>query len=150
MQERETRASRPPIKERAAMFLLPRLMAAIALALAVAAPAARAGQPTGPADAAAVDFFEKKVRPLLVGYCYNCHSANTNSQGGLRVDDRNRLLTGVQNGPAVVPGQPEKGLLLPRLTHPNMKQRTPREGEHLPDDQVADLKTWSRDGAVLA
>src|SRR5438067_5862928 len=147
MQERETRASRPPIKERAAMFLLPRLMAAIALALAVAAPAARAGQPTGPADAAAVDFFEKKVRPLLVGYCYNCHSANTNSQGGLRVDDRNGLLQGGNGGPAVVPGHPEKGLLIRSVRYSDENLKMPPK-VRLSPEQVADLTRWIKDGAA--
>ena len=67
----------------------------------------------------ALEFFEKKIRPLLVNNCYNCHSANTNSKGGLRVDDRNGLLTGGGRGPAVVPGQPEKSLLIQavRQTH---------------------------------
>ena len=64
-------------------------------------------------DAARMEFFEKKVRPVLVNNCYNCHSANTNSKGGLRVDDRNGLLTGGRRGPAVVPGEPEKSLLDP-------------------------------------
>src|SRR5688572_26599965 len=61
---------------------------------------------------AAVDFFEKKVRPILVGHCNNCHSADTNAKGGLRVDDRNGLIQGGKRGAAVVPGQPEKSLLL--------------------------------------
>ena len=47
-----------------------------------------------------IDFFEKKIRPLLADNCYNCHSANTNSKGGLRVDDRNGLLQGGGRGPA--------------------------------------------------
>src|SRR5438105_2558457 len=105
------------------MFFIPRLMAPFTLALAVAAPAAGAGQPASRADATAVEFFEKKVRPVLAGYCYNCHSANTNSQGGLRVDDRNGLLQGGNGGPAVVPGHPEKSLLIRsvRYTDANLK-----------------------------
>ena len=50
---------------------------------------------TAPRDeASAIEFFEKKVRPFLVKNCYNCHSADTNRAGGLRVDDRNGLLHG--------------------------------------------------------
>ena len=63
-------------------------------------------------DAAKLDFFEKRIRPLLVANCYNCHSANTNSKGGLRVDDRNGLLNGGNEGPAIVPGEPEKSRLI--------------------------------------
>src|ERR1700684_1065627 len=70
-------------------------------------------------EAALVEFFEKKVRPILVSNCYNCHSANTNAKGGLRVDDRNGMIEGGGRGPAVVVGQPEKSLLMQavRQTH---------------------------------
>ncbi|MBI1914771.1 MAG: PSD1 domain-containing protein [Planctomycetes bacterium] len=129
------------------MLLIPRLMAPIALAVAVAAPAAGAGQAAARADATAVEFFEKKVRPLLAGYCYNCHSANNNSQGGLRVDDRNGLLQGGNGGPAVVPGHPEKSLLIRsvRSTDENLKM-PPKV--RLSPEQVADLTKWIKDGAA--
>ena len=54
---------------------------------------------------AKLEFFEKKVRPILVDNCYNCHSANTNAKGGLRVDDRNGLLQGGNARPGGRPGQ---------------------------------------------
>ncbi|MBX5495284.1 MAG: hypothetical protein IRZ15_08100, partial [Bryobacteraceae bacterium] len=59
-----------------------------------------------------IEFFEKKVRPVLVNKCYACHSAETKPAGGLRVDDRNGLLRGGESGPAVVPGNPAQGTLL--------------------------------------
>src|SRR5262249_2540402 len=68
-------------------------------------------------DAARVEFFEKKIRPVLVANCYTCHSANTNAKGGLRVDDRGGLVQGGNSGPAVVPGQPEKSLLIQAVRH---------------------------------
>lgn len=80
------------------------------LALLVAAPFAAHAQTRD--EAAQLEFFEKKVRPVLAEQCFNCHSANTNSKGGLRVDDRNGLLQGGGRGAAVVPGHPEKSLLL--------------------------------------
>src|SRR5258706_6346632 len=85
-----------------------------------------------------IEFFEKKVRPVLVNNCYNCHSANTNSKGGLRVDDRNGLLNGGGRGPAVVPGQPEKSLLLKAVLHTDAKVKMPPE-KHLSAEQIADL-----------
>ena len=45
---------------------------------------------------------------MLVEHCFICHSAETNSKGGLRVDDLNGLLRGGNTGPALVPGQPEQ------------------------------------------
>src|SRR5438094_5840878 len=129
------------------MFLFPRLLVLIALAMAITAPAARAGQPAPRADAAAVEFFEKKVRPLLAGYCYNCHSANNNSQGGLRVDDRNGLLQGGNGGPAVVPGHPEKSLLIRSVRYTDENLKMP-PNVRLSPEQVADLTKWIKDGAA--
>jgi cytochrome c553 len=98
-------------------------------------------------DGAAVAFFEKKVRPLLVGHCYTCHSANTNSKGGLRVDDRNGLIVGGNRGPAVVPGHPEKSLLLQAVRQTHKTLRMPPKG-HLSPEQLADLTRWIKDGAA--
>jgi hypothetical protein len=97
---------------------------------------------------AKVAFFEKKVRPILVSHCYTCHSAETKPAGGLRVDDRNGLLVGGNNGPAIVPGQPDKSLLLKRVSQKEAKRRMPLEGEHLSGEQVAILTQWVRDGAA--
>src|SRR4051812_33098767 len=95
-------------------FLL-RILAPLTLTVLVAAPDASGKSPRD--DAASVEWFEKKIRPILVGHCYACHSADTKPAGELRVDDRNGLLTGGDNGPAVVPGDPEKSLLLRRIKH---------------------------------
>lgn len=95
-----------------------------------------------------VDYFEKKVRPILVTHCSNCHSADTKPAGGLRVDDRNGLLVGGNNGPAIVPGSPEKSLLLKRSTQKEEKRRMPLEGKHLEPDQIAVLTQWIKDGAA--
>jgi cytochrome c553 len=97
---------------------------------------------------AAVEFFEKKVRPILANHCAGCHSADTNAKGGLRVDDRNGLLAGGNTGPAVVPGDPTSSRLLQRVTHTDPKRRMPQEGEPLTAQQMADLTTWIKDGAA--
>jgi cytochrome c553 len=115
----------------------------LAVALAVSPAAWAAGD-----DTARLEFFEKKVRPVLIGHCYTCHSADTKPAGDLRVDDRNGLLTGGKSGPAVVPGKPQESLLLRRVVASEGKRRMPLEGEHLSDEQVAVLTTWIKDGAV--
>ena len=111
----------------------------IAGLLALAAPAA--------ADPDKLAFFEKKVRPVLVENCYACHSADTKPAGGLRVDDLKGLLDGGNAGPAVVPGDPGKSLLLRRVTHANAERRMPPD-KKLSDFEVADLTTWIKDGAA--
>src|SRR5437016_6955928 len=112
----------------------------ITLAFLAVSGLAQAEQPNGP-DPAKVAFFEKKIRPMLVNHCFICHSADTNSKGGLRVDDLNGLLRGGATGPAIVPGQPEKSNLLKRVTLKDEKKRMPIEGTHLTEEQVADLTT---------
>ncbi len=97
---------------------------------------------------AKLEFFEKKVRPILVSHCYACHSADTKPSGGLRVDDRNGLIMGGNAGPAVIAGDPTKGLLLERILHTDPKKRMPKEGDLLTESEVNVLKTWITDGAV--
>ena len=98
-------------------------------------------------NAAALEWFETKVRPILVDHCYTCHSADTKPAGGLRVDDRNGLLAGGNNGPAIVPGDPETSLLLKRVNHKNANRRMPKEGQPLTEDQIAALARWISEGA---
>jgi cytochrome c553 len=117
------------------------LLPALLLSAASAAPAADD-------HAARLDFFEKKVRPILVSRCYTCHSAATKPSGGLRVDDRNGLLTGGGTGPAVVPGKPEASLLMKRITETNAGKRMPKETDKLAEEEIATLGQWIKDGAV--
>ena len=102
-----------------------------------------AGQPS----AEALDDFEKKVRPLLADKCYNCHSADNKAAGGLRVDDRNGLLQGGGRGPAVVPGDLEKSILLKAISHTDDKLKMPPEFK-LADEEIAILTKWVQDGAA--
>ncbi len=129
------------------MVTRPRFIVSISLALVAALPAAVSGQ-TAPRDGAAlVEFFEKKVRPVLADNCYNCHSANTNSRGGLRVDDRNGMIQGGGRGPAVVPGHPEKSLLIQAVRRAHEKVKMPPNKE-LAAEQIANLTQWIKDGAA--
>ena len=75
-------------------------------------------------DAAGVEFFEKKIRPVLVEHCYDCHSADAKKvKGGLLLDTREGSLKGGDNGPALVPGNPDKSLLIKavRYTDPDLQ-----------------------------
>ena len=58
-------------------------------------------------------FFESKIRPLLIERCGECHSDKAETiEAGLRLDSRRAMLTGGDTGPAIVPGTPEKSLLI--------------------------------------
>jgi cytochrome c553 len=125
----------------------PAVPSSLALAIFLAAPAVAAAQAAVPDDEPRLEFFERKVRPILVNNCYNCHSANTNSKGGLRVDDRNGLIHGGERGPAVVPGDPEKSLLIQAVRHIHPEVKMPPM-KYLADDEIADLTQWIKDGAA--
>lgn len=98
-------------------------------------------------DSARLEFFEKKVRPLLVSHCYACHSADTKPAGGLRVDDINGLLSGGNSGAAIVPGDVDASRLISRIL-PESRRRMPQDSEPLSDEQIEILKQWVADGAV--
>jgi len=93
----------------------------------------------------AIEFFEKKIRPLLASNCYNCHSASTNAKGGLRVDDRNGLVMGGGSGAAVVPGKPDESLLIQAVRYEGFEMPPNKK---LTDEQIADLEKWVADGAA--
>src|SRR5262245_44852361 len=68
----------------------------------------------GPAAPQGIEFFEKKIRPILVEHCYGCHStASKKLKGGLLLDSREGIRKGGESGrPSVVPGKPEESLLI--------------------------------------
>src|SRR5688572_11019864 len=95
-----------------------------------------------------VEFFEKKIRPLLVEHCYKCHSAESEKlKGGLRLDSREGVLKGGESGPAIVPGDPDKSLLIKAVRYADKDLQMPPEGMKLSEAQIADLVAWVNMGA---
>jgi hypothetical protein len=93
-----------------------------------------------------VEFFEKKVRPLLVKHCYECHAADAKKlKGDLLLDTREGVLKGGVSGPAVVPGDPAKSLLIKAVRHTDEKLQMPKE--KLSAQEIADLEAWVKMGA---
>lgn len=94
-------------------------------------------------------FFESKIRPVLVEHCYECHSAESGkSKGGLMLDTRNSIRLGGDTGPAVVPGDPAKSLLLTAMQHIDPDLEMPPKKPKLPDTVIADFTTWIKSGAA--
>jgi hypothetical protein len=93
------------------------------------------------------EFFEKKIRPLLVERCYGCHGPESKPPaGGLRLDSREGLRKGGESGPAIVPGDPEHSLLIEAISYRNPDFKMPPSGK-LKDQQIADLTEWVKMGA---
>lgn len=94
------------------------------------------------------EFFEQHIRPLLVDNCYKCHSATSEKvKGGLLLDTRDGLLKGGDTGPAVVPGDPEKSLLIKAVRYGDPDLQMPPKDKKLSDSQIADLVAWVKMGA---
>jgi len=94
-----------------------------------------------------LDFFESRIRPVLVERCAACHSADAPAvQGGLRVDTRQALLEGGASGPAILPGNPERSRLIQALTYADEALQMPPGGK-LPDETIAAFRQWVRMGA---
>jgi hypothetical protein len=95
-----------------------------------------------------VDFFEKRIRPVLVEQCYRCHSASAKSvKGGLRLDSRDGIRKGGATAPAVVPGKPEESLLLKAIRYSDDALQMPPK-KKLPAAVVADFEAWILRGAA--
>ena len=95
------------------------------------------------------DFFEAKIRPVLLEHCHACHSADAAKagklKGGLRLDTRDGLRKGGDSGTALVPGDPSKGTLLASLRHEG-DVRMPPKGK-LPETVANDFSKWIAMGA---
>ena len=101
------------------------------------------GADNPPTTKESVQFFKEKVRPLLTENCYPCHAGA--AMGHLRVDSREGLLTGGGRGPAIVPGDPEKSLLIEAVRQTGAL-KMPMNGK-LDEQQIADLIAWIKMGA---
>jgi len=101
-------------------------------------------------DKEGIELFEKKIRPVLVKHCYQCHSAKAKKiEGNLLLDSRDSARKGGDQGPAIVPGDPEKSLLIQaiRYSDANLQMPPKDKGGRLPADVVADFEAWVKRGA---
>jgi hypothetical protein len=94
-----------------------------------------------------LDFFENKVRPVLADNCYKCHSTLADKvKGGLLLDSREALLKGGDNGPVIVPGNPDASPLIQAVRYADPDLQMPKD-KKLPEDEIADLVAWVKMGA---
>ena len=98
-------------------------------------------------DAISNEFFEKKIRPVLVKHCHECHSTEAKElKGNLAVDTRDGLRRGGDNGPAVAPNDPDNSFLLRAIRHTEPGYEMPPDGK-LTDEEIADFERWIQGGA---
>lgn len=118
---------------------------ACAVAGVISSPvsAAKADDAAGAKDA---EYFEQSIRPLLVSHCIECHG-DKKQEAKLRLDSREALLAGGESGPALVPGDPEKSLLIAAVHYKADAVQMPPKGK-LDDEKIAKLTQWVKTGAV--
>ena len=94
---------------------------------------------TAPQDRAAIEFFERDIRPVLASRCYECHSSRTaQPRGGLRLDSAAGWNRGGKAGSAVKPGDPKNSLLIKAIDWKSSALHMPPTGR-LPDVEIAAL-----------
>jgi len=93
------------------------------------------------------EFFENRIRPVLVESCYGCHSAEADSsEGELTLDNRAGLLRGGRAGSAIAPGKPDVSRLMVAIAYNDPALQMPPDGK-LPESVIADFRQWIEQGA---
>lgn len=97
--------------------------------------------------AADMEFFEKRIRPIFVERCYECHSASANKfKGGLALDSKDGWSRGGDSGPAVIPGDVERSLLVKAIRWNDPDTQMPPKNK-LPQSEIDALTAWVQSGA---
>lgn len=99
--------------------------------------------------AAREEFFELKVRPLLIEKCADCHTGEAESESVLAVNSRRALINGGDFGPAIIPGRAEDSLLIHAVKRIHKEVHMPPEkSDALSRDEIAALTRWIDEGAI--
>jgi mono/diheme cytochrome c family protein len=116
------------------------LLAVVGLTLS-----AQPARPEPPASPATAAFFESRIRPVLAENCFKCHGS-AKQRGGLRLDSRKAILAGGEQGPSIVPGEPDRSLLVKAVRQTDDEIKMPPTAK-LSNRQIDDLAQWVRMGA---
>lgn len=98
-------------------------------------------------NAAQLQELNINVRSILAHNCYSCHNA-TKTKGGLRLDKKEFIFKGGENGPILVAGNPEKSDMIRRVKLPaGHDDAMPTKGKRLSKEDIAMLEYWIQQGA---
>lgn len=99
------------------------------------------------AEEEAAKLFRERIQPMLKENCYRCHGPEKDPpESNLRLDSREQMLKGGDQGPAVVPGEPEKSLMWQAIRYEMDDLKMPPD-RRLDDDLIEDVARWIRGGA---
>ena len=108
---------------------------------AVLLPLCAAGADPPPSET----LFSRRVQPLLVKHCWKCHGPEK-AESGLRLDSRERMLTGGDRGPAIVPSDADRSLLIEAIRYRQEDLQMPPAGK-LTAQEIGFLADWINQGA---
>lgn len=128
------------------------LLLALLIGLSLASDAGESAEVTETGidhlDPQKVEFFELKIRPILVENCFKCHGEDPEKlKGGFNMMESGGLMRGGDTGSAIKPGDPENSDLIEAIRYTNEDFQMPPKSK-LPDLVIADFEKWVRDGAV--
>jgi len=121
---------------------------AVCIAALILARAVWAEDAPPPAAQRSVDFL-KDVQPIFAGNCHKCHGSEK-QRNGLRLDQRETMLHGGESGPAIVPGDSGKSLLIRLVSGLDPDRPMPPKGDRLTPEQIGILRAWIDQGAKWA
>ncbi len=124
-----------------------RLLLSVLAVILSSTGAARCAEP----DPKALEFFEKKIRPVFVEHCYSCHSQQAKKdkklKGKLYLDSAGGILAGGESGAIIVSGKPRESLLMKALRQDTELKMPP--SDKLAQSALADVETWIKMGAAM-
>ena len=94
-----------------------------------------------------LNFFETRIRPVLVEHCYSCHNSADQQDSALALDHRTATMRGGSGGPIIVAGDPAASRLIDILKHDIEGFEMPEDGPKLDAIVISDFETWIRMGA---
>src|SRR5688572_31730290 len=111
----------------------------VIVALVISCAISSASEPLSPEDS---KFFEEKVRPLLETRCFECHSHQSGKmKGGLTLDSRSGWVEGGEKGTVIVPGEPDKSLLIKAIRRTDQDLKMPPK-DPLGQSEIAIMEEW--------
>ena len=105
----------------------------------------------GQEDASRPEFYTTRVKPILDTNCARCHGG-MNHRGGLNLSTRAAMLKGGHDGTVLVPGDPDKSLLVRLIRHEGPVEDPmpmPPNKPKLSDADIAAVAQWVKAGAVM-
>ncbi len=98
-------------------------------------------------DARGLEFFETRIRPILIDHCLDCHGEDPSAlKGGLDLSSAHGIARGGESGAIVVPGDPGSSALYRAVTYVDQEFAMPPRGR-LSDGEIDALRRWIEMGA---